>query len=217
MKSVKPFLIGRGAKKLGKMSKSEFLGEGLWEDFGGVNAQEPAPIDALLMPILTAALRPLPIEAISDAFLQRGLLPRTVISGLNMARFLSLALLPARAAQECFGIRASILLADAHRIAGVWMDKYVGDSNDVFETGERFSNITEAFGMRAEWMKKNRKFRAVMRAMHDPKKCLEQLGCCELWNEEERAERVETIICYGLQECDTLIRKHSSVTAGAAS
>jgi hypothetical protein len=217
MKSVKPFLIGRGAKKLGRMSKSEFLGEGLWEDFGGANAQEPAPIDAMLMPVLTAALGPLPVEEIANAFLQRGLLPSIVSDGLQMARFLSIALLPARAAQACLGIRASILLADAERIAGVWMDKYVGDSNDVFKTGERFSNITDAFGMRAQWMKKNRKFRAVMRAMTDPKECLKQLGCCELWDEEERAELVETIIRYGLQECDTLSRPYSSVSAVAAS
>jgi hypothetical protein len=114
-----------------------------------------------------------------------------------MARFLSFALLPARAAQECLGIRASILLADAIHISGDWADKYVGDANDIFETGQRFSSLIDAFGMRASWLKTNRGFRAVMLAMGDPVECLKQLRRCKLWDERGRADRVSTITRYG--------------------
>ncbi len=212
MKRAKPFLVGHaGAEKSRnaarrhrvRIGKKRPLPEGFYGNFGGVNAQEFPPIDAMLMPTLSAALGPLP-EAICEAFLQRGLLPASVSNGLFMARFLSIALLPARAAQECLGVRASILLADANLILGDWPDKYVGDSNDIFKTGQRFSSITDAFGMRASWMKRNRKFRAVMRSMSDPAECLKQLGRCKLWDEMGRRDRVYTITNYGLQECDVL-------------
>jgi hypothetical protein len=168
----------------------------------------------MLMPTLNAALRPLP-RAIDDAFLQRGLLPVRVSLGLTMARFLSFALLPARAAQDSFGIRSSILLADANGFQGNWMDEFIGDSNDVFETGRRFLDITDAFMDRAQELKKNRKFRAVMRAMGNPAECLKQLGLCEFWNEQERADRVDTITRYDLQECDALLsdRRAAAETA----
>jgi hypothetical protein len=224
MKSVKPFLIRAEAENLKKGTRGQRrskrknppLPEGFYVDFGGVNFGECPPIDAMLMPTLNAALRPLP-RAIDEAILQRGLLPRTVSLGLTMARFLSFALLPARAAQESFEIRSSILLADAHHFQGVWMDEFVGESNDVFETGHRFVDITDAFMERAQELSKNRKFRAVMHAMGDPAECLKQLGRCKLWNERERADLVSTITRYDLQECDTLLsNRPESVTSKIA-
>jgi hypothetical protein len=212
MKRAKLFLIGRaGAEKSRnaarrhrvRTGKKRPLPEGFYGNFGGVNAQEFPPIDAMLMPMLNAALGPIP-ETICEAFLQRSLLPASVRNGLFMARFLSFFLLPARAAQEFSGVRASILLADAVHISGDWADKYVGESNDIFETGQRFSSITDAFGMRACWLKKNRKFRAVMRAAGDPAECLKQLGRCKLWDEMGRRDRVSTITDHGLQQCDVL-------------
>ncbi len=210
MKMEKVFLVKNGrAEQLkeatrrhrARSGKKTSLPEGFYGDFGGVNMGQAPPIDAMLMPALNAALTQLP-EAIHEAFLQRGLLPRPVNNALSMARFLSFALLPARAAQESFGVRASILLADAIHHSGEWMDKYVGDSNDVFDTGRHFSDFTDAFLDRAQELKKNLKFRAVMRAMGDPTECLKQLGLCEFWYELERSDRVSTITDYCLQDCD---------------
>jgi len=160
------------------------------------------------MPSFKAVLAPIP-EEIEEVCLQRGLMPRTVVGHLAEARFLSFFLLSARTAQECSGVRSSILLADAAYKSGFWADKHLDDSNDIFETGQRFASITDAFGMRACWLKKNRKFRAVMEAMCDPAECLKQLGLCKLWDEMGRRELVSRIADACLQECDTL--PHSQV------
>jgi hypothetical protein len=212
MKKAKSSILGQaGAQKLAKATGEQrkrsgmerLEPEGLRVDFGGVNFAEFPPIDAMLMPTLSAALRPLPL-AICEAFRQRGILSHRVSNGLIMARFLSFTLLPARAAQETTGVRASILLADANRLQGDWVDKFIGDSNDVFNVGQRFHDFAEAFLDRAQELKVNRKFRAVMHSMCDPAECLKQLGLCEFWNPQQRFDLISDITDYGLQECDVL-------------
>lgn len=211
MKRAKPFLVRRaetqGLRKARshhrRAERKRSQPEGLSVDFGGLNDGEFPPIDAMIMPSLNAALAPL-CEELEEACVQRRILPHPVLNGLVRARFLSFAALPARAAQESTGVRASILLADAIHTSGDWADKHVGDSNDIFKTGRRFSSIREAFLGRAWWLKKNRRFRAVMRAAGDPAECLKQLGRCKLWDELGRQDRVSTITACCLQECDSL-------------
>jgi hypothetical protein len=224
MKRAKLFLIGhagveksRNAARRHRVrtAKKRPEPDGLYGNFGGLNEEQPPPIDAMIMPSLNAALAQLP-EGLDEACLQRSLLPHTVLNHLVTARFLSFFLLSARSAQEGTGVRASILLADAVHIAGGWADKHVADSNDIFETGRGFSTIHEAFVDRARWLRKNRKFRAVMRSMCDPAECLKQLGRCELWDKQQRFDRVSTIIGDCLQECDALPGERRA-TAEAAS
>lgn len=212
MKRAKLILVGgvgagesrKATKGLRRRSgRNRSLPEGLVVDFGGVNEGDFPPIDAMIMPALNAALAQVS-EEIPEACMQRGLLPHAVLNGLIVARFLSFFLLPARAAQESTGVRASILLADALHISGNWAEKHVGDSNDIFEMGRTFSSFNEAFLDRARWLKKNRRFRAVMRAATDPAECLAQLGRCKLWDELGRSDRVSTITLHCLQECDVL-------------
>jgi hypothetical protein len=188
--------------------KKRPLLEGLSVDFGGINEGQAPPIDAMIMPALNAALAPIS-EEFPEACVQRRLLPAVVLNHLVRARFLSFFLLPARSAQEGTGVRASILLADAVHTSADWADQCVGNSNDVFKTGQRFANIYEAFYERAWRLKKNRRFRAVMRAMCDPAECLKQLGRCKLWDELGRRDRVSTILYDCLQECDVLPDKRA--------
>ncbi len=176
---------------------------GLYRDFGGLHEGQAPPIDAMIMSSLNAALARISEET-PEACIQRSLLPHAVLNHLEMARFLSFFLLSARSAQEVTGVRASILLADAIHVSGDWADKFVGDSNDIFKTGRYFPTIHQAFLERARWLKKNRRFGAVMRAMCDPVECLKQLGHCKLWDELGRKDRVSTITGHGLQECDVL-------------
>ncbi len=230
MKRAKPFLIERaGAEKPRKpafisdavaedaqlwRARNRSLPEGLTLDFGGVNVGQPPPIDAMIMPSLNVALAGVS-EEFPGACIQRGLLPHAMLNHLVRARFLSFFLLSARSAQEDTGVRASILLADAVHISGDWADKYVGDSNDIFETGRRFPNIHEAFLDRARWLKKNRRFGSVMRAMGDPVECLKQLGRCKLWDELGRKDRVATIAYDCLQECDALSGRLAAAKAAS--
>ncbi|MGC1486115.1 MAG: hypothetical protein WA789_20180 [Candidatus Acidiferrum sp.] len=186
-----------------KVPKENLTDYGLYADFGGPNADEPPHLDIMLMASLTTALKGIGPEA-PEAYFQRSVLPNVVSRGLFMARFLSIFLLPARGAQETFGIRASILLADAWRIAGDFADYYITDSNDVFEKGRYFSSIQDCFLEHAFWLRKSRKFLAVMRAMRNGVECLKQLGRCELFDERQRDDLVSTITDYGLQECDEL-------------
>jgi hypothetical protein len=175
----------------------------LYGDFGGSNADEAPHIDIMMMASLTAALKKIGPE-VPEACLQRAILPTVVSRNLLMARFISIFLLPARGAQETYGIRASILLADAHHVSGDFADVYSADSNDIFERGQHFSSVQDSFSERASWLRHNCKFLPVMRAMRNHTEYLKQLCECEIWDEQRRRDLISTITEYGLQECDTL-------------
>jgi hypothetical protein len=145
--------------------------QGLTRAFGCSSQSEIPAIDAVIMKRLSTAFASIDDE-LQDACLQRGLLPRNIGESLRMARFLSITLPAARAAQKDTSVPASILIAEAHSISGPFFygcsfELKRPDSSDIFNTGKSFKNLLEAFLQRAHWLKAQRVFQPVMRATGD--------------------------------------------------
>jgi hypothetical protein len=166
-----------------------------------------SPIDSTIVTQLRTAMAGAG-DALMNACLERKLLPLPVINYVNIARFLSLVMLAARAAQRVTLVPASILMSEAWHLApGIQLDglEKLDPENDYFETGEHFSSIEASFVDHANRLSRDRKFQPVMRAKDNPAEYLRQLGSCKLWDEMGRKDRVATITYNCLQECDVLL------------
>ncbi len=168
-----------------------------------------SPIDSVLADQLRSAMAGLS-AALTNACLERKLLPLSLCNRIDTARFLSYTVLAARAAQVVTGVPASILIAEAWHLAsgvGVLRDgltKFDDCENDWFGTGESFSSIGGAFLDHANRLTRAREFQPVMLAKDDAAEYLKELGRCTLWDELGRKDRVAMITNDGLRECDAL-------------
>jgi hypothetical protein len=157
-------------------------------------------------------------DDLQDACFQRGLLPRHITESLRMARFLSITLPSARAAQDETGVPASILLAEAFEISGPSMygcnfELARPDSNDIFNTRRKFKSMEEAFSARAHWLIQQPSFNQVMRATGDatfgfthaayPSNFMDLIAA---WSKAKYGEDlVATISAHSLLECDRMV------------
>jgi hypothetical protein len=188
---------------------------GLTRAFGCHSAGEAPAIDVVIMARLSAALN-LIDDALQTACFQRGLLPRIIGQSLRMAGFLSQVLPFARAAQSDTGVPASILIAEAYEISG---SSFYGctfqldRANDIFNTGESFASMQEAFLQRARWLSNQPAFRAILGATGDrrigltsaayPSNFLELIAAWS--NTQYGSELVSTIVSHDLLECDRMV------------
>jgi hypothetical protein len=190
---------------------------GLTRAFHCESRGEPPAIDVVIMGRLSAALNSLD-DALQTACFQRGLLPRIVGNSLRMACFLSQVLPMARAAQADTGVPASILIAEAYEISGVFFygcafQLHRPDAHDVFNTGKRFPSLQKAFSARAHSLSKEPAFQKIMRATGDaqigltspayPSNFMELIAA---WSKKKYGdELVNTIVAHDLLECDRMV------------
>jgi flagellum-specific peptidoglycan hydrolase FlgJ len=157
-------------------------------------------------------------DDLQDACFQRGLLPRHITESLRMARFLSITLPSARAAQNETGVPSSILLAEAFEISGPSMygcnfELARPDSNDIFNTRRKFKSMDEAFSARAHWLTQQPSFKQVMRATGDATLGFTQaaypsnfMDLIAAWSKPKYGDQlVETISAHNLLECDRMV------------
>jgi hypothetical protein len=83
-------------------------------------------------------------DDLQDACFQRGLLPRHITESLRMARFLSITLPSARAAQDETGVPASILLAEAFSARAHWLIQQPSFNQVMRATGDATFGFTHA-------------------------------------------------------------------------
>jgi hypothetical protein len=190
---------------------------GLTRAFGCKSVRDVPPIDAIIMRRLSAAFASIDDE-LQDACLQRGLLPRNIGESLRMARFLSITLPLARAAQSDTGVPASILIAEAHLISG---PSFYGctfelarpEWNDIFATRKKFKSMGEAFSARALWLTQQPSFHPIMRATGDATLGFTQaaypanfMDLIAAWSKPTYGnDLVETISSHNLLECDRMV------------
>jgi hypothetical protein len=176
----------------------------------GIDSQECAPpIDLVIMGRLREALS-IDVDLLSACW-QRGLMSSALLEAVNMTSFLASTLPMARAAQAQTGVPASVLIAEAYEISrtyfdGVSFDWSNGRVNDLFNTGAPLPSIKDAFMARAYELKKDAKFKLVLRVTSDPAQYLEQL---KLWSARKYGvELVALITTHSLVECDALRPAH---------
>lgn len=206
-----------GRNDLAAHEDSRKAAHGLTRAFGCHSVGIVPPIDAVIMRQLSAVFASID-DDLQDACLQRGLLPRNIGESLRMARFLSITLPLARAAQGETGVPASILIAEAFQISG---PSFYGcnfeldrpDSNDLFAMRKKFKSIGEAFSARAHWLTRQRAFQPIMRATGDasfgftseayPQNFMDLISA---WSEPMYGrDLVATISQHNLLECDRMV------------
>jgi hypothetical protein len=174
-------------------------------NFGISSTNTPPPIDTSLMVRLCAALSQID-EDLREACWQRGLLPTAMSESLRMAGFLSFTLPLARAAQHSTGVPASVLIAEAYNISGIYFygDHFQlprPDSNDLFETGKRYGSMLDAFIQHAQRLSEDSKFIPVMRSLNSAE-YIDQLA---RWSSKKyNVELVNTVTAHSLTECDQM-------------
>lgn len=190
---------------------------GLTRAFGCESQGEAPAIDVVIMARLSAALHSLD-DALQTACFQRGLLPGIIGNSLRMACFLSQVLPMARAAQSTTGVPASILIAEAYEISGA---SFYGcafqldrpQAHDVFNSGESFATLQDAFLARARSLSEEPAFQIIMRATGDARIGLTSaaypsnfLALIAAWSKKKYGDDlVSTIVSHGLLECDRMV------------
>lgn len=191
--------------------------QGLTRAFGCHSVGTVPPIDAVIMGRLSAAFASID-DDLQEACLQRGLLPRNIGESLRMARFLSVTLPLARAAQSDIHVPASILIAEAYEISG---PSFYGcsfeldrpESNDIFATRKDFKSMGEAFSARAHWLRKQPAFAPIIGAAGDfvigltsaayPDNFMDLIAA---WSKPKYGDDlVATISQHNLLECDRMV------------
>ncbi|MFL6313882.1 MAG: hypothetical protein ACJ71W_17430 [Terriglobales bacterium] len=189
---------------------------GLTRAFGCQSQGEAPAIDVVIMGRLSEVLNSLD-DALQTACFQRGLLPRIIGNSLRMACFLSQVLPMARAAQADTGVPASILIAEAYEISGAYFygcafELHRPEAHDVFNSGESFASIHDAFLSRARSLSEEPAFQSIMRATGDsrigltsPAYASNFLALIAAWSRNKYgAELVNTIVSHDLLECDRM-------------
>lgn len=197
--------------------KAQRAALGLTRAFGCQSRGEAPAIDVVIMGRLSAALNSLD-DALQTACFQRGLLPRIIGNSLRMACFLSQVLPMARAAQADTGVPASILIAEAYEISGA---SFYGcafqlnrpEAHDLFNSGESFASLQDAFLARARSLSEEPAFQTIMRATGDARIGMTSpiypsnfLALIAAWSKNKYgAELVNTIVSHDLLECDRMV------------
>lgn len=177
--------------------------------FGCTDVAIPPALDEVLMRPFRDLLFSMDSD-LDQALHQRSLLTIPLQSALDMMKFLSAYLPAARAAQvdsvnylpSPLCVPASFLIADAYELSAP--ARFPVERNDLFETGKTYRSLAEAFIARARELSAMAGFRNVMASANDPVSYVKAIALCEIWDTQERCDRLDRIYQYHLLDIDLL-------------
>lgn len=126
--------------------------------------------------------------------IRRGLLPGVMVANIQAAHFLADTVIPARNAQRSTGVPASLLLTEALRDSGWSACNLAAHEGGI---GRYFVDLAKHLAGNPAVHRA-----AKAAAERNPAAFTEGILKCEQWSPQRRADVLETIIYYHLDQCD---------------
>lgn len=181
---------------------------------GEITHRQPAPKpqdrgqEANLLELLVPYMGCLPpfSRAAANRCTERGLLPGSLLTALEVLHFLSYTVLSAQNAQRAYGVRASVLLSMGLDESSFDICSLVDDSRLAMESDDERLSISPAiegwFMKRAKLLATSKKYRSALRMVHCVKVYVHKIAELGFFDHFKAEDILSNVEIFGLEHCD---------------